>query len=68
MVICASWYIPATTFHYKDTVLADKDKDAVYGETHCQNEETGFTYPSRNVDCQNMIDHDKNMFNHGFKS
>ncbi len=22
--------------------------------------------PSRNVDCQNMIDHDKNMFNHGF--
>ncbi len=22
--------------------------------------------PSRNVDCQNMIDHDKNMFSHGF--
>ncbi len=22
--------------------------------------------PRRNVDCQNMINHDKNMFNHGF--
>ncbi len=24
------------------------------------------TQPSRNVDCQNMIDHNKNMFNYGF--